>query len=61
MVGVNLTIDQLAERIKQVAGDWLEVVVQEDHTETGLGTSENLEETTKRLILRPKDNEPLVS
>lgn len=58
--GVNLTIDQLAERIKQVAGDWLEVVVQEDHTETGLGTSENLEETTKRLILRPKDNEPLV-
>lgn len=58
--GANLTIDQLAERIRQVAGDWLEVVVQEDHTETGLGTSASLEEKTKRLILRPKDNEPLV-
>ncbi len=58
--GVNLTIDQLAERIRQVAGDWLEVVVQEDETENGLGTSQSLEEMTKRLILRPKDNEPLV-
>ena len=58
--GVNLTIEQLAERIRQVAGDWLEVVVQEDETENGLGTSQSLEEMTKRLILRPKDNEPLV-
>ncbi|MDI9369951.1 MAG: flagellar hook-associated protein FlgL [Synergistaceae bacterium] len=58
--GGTLTIDQLAERIRQVAGDWLEVVVHEDHTEMGLGTSENLEEMTKRLILRPKDNEPLI-
>ena len=57
--GANLTIDQLAERIKQVAGDWLEVVAGGPHRD-GLGTSENLEETTKRLILRPKDNEPLV-
>ncbi|PKL03205.1 MAG: flagellar hook-associated protein 3, partial [Synergistetes bacterium HGW-Synergistetes-2] len=58
--GVNLTIDQLAERIRQVAGDWLEVVVQADETENGLDTSQSLEEMTKRLILRPKDNEPLV-
>lgn len=64
--GVSLTVDQLAERIRQVAGDWLEVVVQEDETERGVlvdpitGTSESLEESTKRLILRPKDNEPLV-
>ncbi|MDD3917591.1 MAG: flagellar hook-associated protein FlgL [Synergistaceae bacterium] len=58
--GDNLTIDELAERIRQVAGDWLEVVVQADETENGLGTSQSLEEMTKRLILRPKDNEPLV-
>jgi len=57
---VDLTIDELAERIRQVAGDWLEVVVQADETENGLGTSQSLEEMTKRLILRPKDNEPLV-
>ena len=55
-----LTIDKLAERIRQVAGDWLEVVVQADEAENGLGTSQSLEEMTKRLILRPKDNEPLV-
>ncbi|MGI6253321.1 MAG: flagellar hook-associated protein FlgL [Aminivibrio sp.] len=58
--GVSLTIDELAERIRQVAGHWLEVVVQEDHTEAGLGTSTSLEELTKRLILRPAANEPLV-
>jgi len=58
--GTALTVDQLAERIRQVAGDWLEVVVQEDETESGLGTSQNIEEMTKRLILRPKDNQPLV-
>ncbi len=57
--GVSLTIDELAERIRQVAGDWLEVVVQEDHSETGLGTSGSQEELTKRLILRPSANEPL--
>lgn len=56
----SLTIDQLAERIRQVAGDWLEVVVQADETENGLSTSQSLEEMTKRLILRPKDNQPLV-
>ncbi len=54
-----MTIEKLAERIRQVAGEWLEVVVQEDHTENGLGTSQNLEEMTKRLVLRPKNNEPL--
>jgi len=58
--GDNLTIDELAERIRQVAGNWLEVIVQEDHTEAGLGTSGSLEELTKRLILRPSANEPLV-
>lgn len=58
--GDSLTIDELAERIRQVAGDWLEVVVQDDATESGLGTPESLEELTKRLILRPVDNEPLV-
>ncbi len=58
--GVTLTIDELADRIRQVAGDWLEVVVQEDDTEGGLGTSGSLEELTKRLILRPVANEPLV-
>ncbi|MGI6784693.1 MAG: flagellar hook-associated protein FlgL [Aminivibrio sp.] len=57
--GVNLTIDQLAERIRQVAGDWLEVVVEEDHMEAGLGTSGSFEDLTKRLILRPAANEPL--
>jgi len=42
----SLTIDQLAERIRQVAGDWLEVVVQADETENGLDTSQSLEEMT---------------
>ena len=57
--GVSLTIEELAHRIKQVAGDWLEVVIQEDETETGLSTSQSIEAMTRRLILRPKDNEPL--
>jgi len=55
-----VTLEELAERIRQVAGDWLEVVVQEDETEAGLGTSLSIEEATKRLLIRPKTNEPLV-
>ena len=58
--GISLTMDQLAERIRQVAGDWLEVVVREDSTEAGLGTTGSLEEMTSRLLLRPVDNAPLV-
>jgi len=55
-----VTVEELAERIRQVAGDWLEVVVQEDETEEGLGTSLSFEEATKRLLIRPKTNKPLV-
>ncbi|GAB1400815.1 hypothetical protein MASR1M66_22700 [Aminivibrio sp.] len=58
--GVSLTVDELAERIRQVAGNWLEVVVREDATEAGHGTTGSLEEMTSRLILRPVDNAPLV-
>ncbi len=58
--GVSLTADQLAERIRQVAGEWLEVTVREDMTESGLGTTGSLEEMTSRLLLRPVDNAPLV-
>ncbi|NLD95790.1 MAG: flagellar hook-associated protein FlgL [Synergistaceae bacterium] len=58
--GKTLTVEQFAERIRQVAGDWLEVVVQEDETEKGHDTSLSLEEATRRLIIRPKENKPLV-
>ena len=54
----SLTVDELAERIRQVAGDWLEVVVQTDSAETS--STLDGETATKKLLLRPKDNEPLV-
>ncbi len=52
----SLTVEELAERIRQVAGDWLEVVVQSDNEEVQDG---NLEGATKKLLLRPKENAPL--
>ncbi len=57
----GLTADDLANRIKQVAGDWLEVTVETDETETtAWEPGVNHEDATKRLLLRPKDNAPLV-
>lgn len=57
----TLTADELAARLTQVAGDWLEVTIETDETETtGWEPGVNLEDATKRLVLRPKDNEPLV-
>ncbi len=57
----TLTADELAARLTQVAGDWLEVTIETDDKETtGWEPGVNLEEATKRLVLRPKDNEPLV-
>ncbi|GAB1427103.1 hypothetical protein MASR2M17_05290 [Aminivibrio sp.] len=43
-----------------MAGNWLEVIVREDATEAGHGTTASLEEMTSRLVLRPVDNAPLV-
>ncbi len=58
---VHLTLEELAERIKASAGDWLEVVVQEDPGRTDLTDSSagDSEGGTKRLMLWTKDGSPL--
>ncbi|HHV53726.1 MAG TPA: flagellar hook-associated protein FlgL, partial [Synergistaceae bacterium] len=58
----NLTVEELAARLGNVAGDWLEVIVQTDEGEPS-GSSPhsggNEEAATTRLILRTKTGEPL--
>jgi len=58
----NLTVEELAARLGNVAGDWLEVIVQTDEGEPS-GSSphsgDNEEAATTRLILRTKTGEPL--
>ncbi|WP_198470329.1 flagellar hook-associated protein FlgL [Acetomicrobium sp. S15 = DSM 107314] len=59
----NLTAEELAARLRNVAGDWLEVIVQTDENEPSSGSSphsgDNEEAATTRLILRTKTGEPL--
>ena len=58
----DLTAEELADRLRNVAGDWLEVIVQTDEGEPS-GSSphsgDNEEDDTTRLILRTKTGEPL--
>lgn len=58
----NLTVEELAARLGNVAGDWLEVIIQTDEGEPS-GSSphsgDNEEAATTRLILRTKTGEPL--
>jgi flagellar hook-associated protein 3 FlgL len=58
----DLTAEELAARLRNVAGDWLEVIVQTDENEPS-GSSphsgDNEETATTRLILRTKTGEPL--
>ncbi len=58
---VHLTLEKLAEQIKAAAGDWLEVVVQQDPGRTDLTDSSvgDSEVGTKRLMIWPKDGSPL--
>lgn len=59
----NLTLEELATRIRNVAGSWLEVTVETDEQDQGLppgvagGT--NAENATKRLVFRTKDGQAL--
>jgi len=57
----TLTLDDLANRLKAAAGDWLEVVVESDQPEVNLtdGTSVHSETGTQRLLLKAKDGSPL--
>lgn len=57
----TLTLEDLANRLKAAAGDWLEVVVESDQPEVNLtdGTSVNSETGTQRLLLKAKDGSPL--
>lgn len=63
----NLTMEDLAQRINAVMGEWVEAVVELDEPDGAspspdpLGNSgSNAEEATKRLILRTRDGSPLV-
>jgi len=59
----DLTLEELATRIRNVAGSWLDVIVETDEQDQGLppgvagGT--NAENATKRLVLRTKDGQAL--
>ena len=60
--GVPLTIDDLAARLRGVAGSWLDVTVESDAPEGNaydlLGRADaNAEPATKRLVLRSKDGQ----
>ncbi|EHM10255.1 flagellar hook-associated protein 3 [Thermanaerovibrio velox DSM 12556] len=63
----NLTMEELAQRITAVAGDWLEAVVETDEPDGTYpspdpldNSGSNAEGATKRLILRTRDGSPLV-
>ena len=58
----DLTAEELADRLRNVAGDWLEVIVQTDEGEPSSSSPHsggNEEAATTRLILRTKTGEPL--
>lgn len=57
----TLTLEDLAQRLKAAAGDWIEVVLESDQPVTNLtdGSSGNAENGTQRLMLRTKDGSPL--
>ncbi|MCD6358765.1 MAG: flagellar hook-associated protein FlgL, partial [Dehalococcoidia bacterium] len=57
----DLTLSELADRIKAVAGDWLEVVVQKDSPESNVTdtTSQDSEGASERLVIYTKDGSPL--
>ncbi len=62
--GETLTLEQFAQRLRGVAGDWLEVVVATDAEESNdydiLNRGmENAESATQKLILRTKDGTAL--
>jgi len=57
----DLTLSELADRIKAVAGDWLDVVVQKDSPESNVTdtTSQDSEGASERLVIYTKDGGPL--
>jgi len=58
----DLTAEELAARLRNIAGDWLDVIVETDENEpSGLPphSGDNEEAATTRLILRTKTGEPL--
>lgn len=57
----DLTLQELADRIKGSAGDWLQVIVQDDSGCTDVTDSSgvNSENATARLMLIPKDGNAL--
>ena len=57
----DLTLQELADRIRGSAGDWLQVVVQKDPGTSDITDSAdiNSEDSTARLLLIPKDGEAL--
>ncbi len=62
--GETLTMSELAERLKGVAGDWLEVVVMTDEDESNSYNilnrgMDNSETATQKLVLRTKDGTAL--
>ena len=65
----NYTMEQLAERLRNAGLGWLEVTVSnymgpgklnQDATEAGLGTSNNYEGTTSRLVIKAVQNMPVI-
>ncbi len=60
--GPDMTMEELAQEIRAVAGDWLEVVVQSDPGDSVAGpdiSGDNAEGGTQKLILRAKDGSPV--
>ncbi len=61
----DLTLEEFAERLRNQAGEWLDVIVESDDARTGYpyedGTFTSLdnEDATQRLILRTYDGTPL--
>ncbi len=62
--GETLTLEQFAQRLRGVAGEWLDVVVTTDEAESNTYNlldrgMDNAEPPTQKLILRTKDGTPL--
>ncbi len=54
--GGPLSLDQLADQLRAVAGEWLDVVVQTDAGDTGSPSAgDDAEGPTQRLVLRARD------
>lgn len=58
----DLTLEELAGRIKASAGDWVDVVLKESPEKESLGNpgSQNAEGGLQRLVLRARDGGPLI-